>query len=193
MNRVYVLTEGPSDMAFLRRVLSEETLSGVELVNGGGSSGIPSLARTLLVSRKCPIAVVMDSDSLNPDVIEERRDSTAELISAADASIPVKVVAAVPEIEAWLLAAPASIERYFGQSVSEEWLALGKGDPRGALRWLAERSNKRWDINQAIGGLDNQDIQRIRAVPEVAELSTFLQEMQSNGRQNSSAWAIDTK
>jgi len=37
-----------------------------------------------------------------------------------------------------------------------------------------------WDINQAISALDDQDIQRIRAIPEVAELSAFLQETQQN-------------
>lgn len=184
MRRVYLLVEGPNDEAFLRRVLPDESQSGVEWINAGGSSGIPSLARTLLVRRKCPLAVVMDSDSVEPDMIEERRESTAELISAADASVPVKVVMAIPEIEGWLLAAPESIERIFGQKMSEEWLALGKSDPRRALRWLAERNQRSWDINQAIGALDDQDIQRIRAVPELAELSAFLQEMQNNGHQH---------
>ena len=67
MRRVYVLVEGPSDAAFLRRILPKELLSNAELVIAGGSSGIPSLARSVLVRRKCPVAVVMDSDSVDPD------------------------------------------------------------------------------------------------------------------------------
>ena len=131
MKRVYVLVEGASDAAFLRRILPQEVLSDAELVTAGGSSGIPSLARSVLVRRKRPVAVVMDSDSLDPDVIEERQQSTEDLIRAADASIPVKVISAVPEIEAWLFAAPEMITRMVGQEVSAEWLSQGKRDPHG--------------------------------------------------------------
>jgi len=122
----------------------------------------------------------MDSDSVDPDVIEEQQQSTEDLIRAADASIPVKVIAAIPEIEAWFLASPKTIERMVGQKVSEEWLFFGRRDPRGALTRLAKENKKSWDINQAISALDDQDIQRIRAIPEVAELSAFLQETQQN-------------
>jgi len=122
----------------------------------------------------------MDSDSIDPDVIVERQQSTEDLIRAADASIPVKVIAAIPEIEAWFLASPKTIERMVGQKVSEEWLFFGRRDPRGALTRLAKENKKSWDINQAISALDDQDIQRIRAIPEVAELSAFLQETQQD-------------
>lgn len=181
MSRTYVLVEGASDAAFLRRILPEDALKDVELVSAGGSSGLPSLARSLLVRRKCPVAVVMDSDSVNPELIEERQQSTEDLIRAADATVPIKVISAVPEIEAWLLAAPEKIERIVGQKVSEEWLAMGKTNPRRALATLAEKNQKRWDTNQAIDALDDEDIMRIRAIPEVNELSVFLAKMH-NGR-----------
>jgi hypothetical protein len=123
----------------------------------------------------------MDSDSVNPELIEERQQSTEDLIRAADATVPIKVISAVPEIEAWLLAAPEKIERIVGQKVSEEWLAMGKTNPRRALATLAEKNQKRWDTNQAIDALDDEDIMRIRAIPEVEELSVFLTKMH-NGR-----------
>ncbi|HUY87954.1 MAG TPA: hypothetical protein VMV10_04385 [Pirellulales bacterium] len=177
MKRAYLLVEGASDAAFLRRILPEEALRDVELVNAGGSSEIPSLARSLLVRRRRPVAVVMDSDSVDPDLIEERRQSTEDVIRLADASVPVKVISAVPQIEAWLLAAPDKIERIVGEKISEEWLALGKANPRRALASLAEKNQRRWDTNQAINALDDEDIKRIRSIPEVEELSAFLEEM----------------
>jgi hypothetical protein len=177
MKRVYVLVEGASDAAFLRRILPEQALSSAELVVAGGSSGIPSLARSVLVRRKSPVAVVMDSDSVDPDVIEERQQSIEDLIRAADASVPVKIVSAIPAIEAWFFAAPETIERTIGQKVSAELLSLGKRDPRGVLRQLAENNNKSWNTDEAISALDDHDIERIRTIPEVAELSTFLQEV----------------
>ncbi len=183
MRRVYVLVEGPSNAAFLRRILPEEALQSAELVVAGGASAIPSLARSLLVRRRCPIVVLIDSDSVNPEAIEETQQSTEDLIRLADASIPVKVVTAVPEIEAWFFAAPELIERIVGQKVSEDWLYFGTRDPRGVLARLAKQNNRSWDINEAIDALDNQDIERIRAIPEVAELNEFLQTIQKENHQ----------
>lgn len=184
MRRAYLLVKAAADADLLRRILPEESLNNVELIDADRSSRIASLARTLLVSRQRPVAIVMDSGSVNPEFINERRDSAEELIRAADAQTPLKIVAAVPEIEAWFLAAPEAIERVFGQRPSEEWLALGKGDPSGAFRWLANKTHRTWDFQQAIRALDDQDVQQIRKIPEVAELSAFLQEVQHSGHES---------
>jgi hypothetical protein len=176
MKRVYVFVEGQTDADLLRRVLPPELTQGAEFVPAGGSSGIPSLARSFLVRRRAPVAVLMDSDSLDPAVIEESRQSMEELIRAAAGSIPVKVVVAVPEIEAWFFAAPESIERVLGTKVPEEWVALGKRDPSGVLDLLAKHASHQWDTNRAIGALDAHDVERIRAIPAVSELSNFLRD-----------------
>jgi hypothetical protein len=178
---VYVLVEGKNDEALLRRVLPEDVLADVQLVNAGGSDSIPSLARSMLVRRKCPIAVLMDSDSLDPDAIEERQQGTEELIRAANASIPVKVVTAIPEIEAWLLTTPETVARLVGQPVSEEWLEWGRRDPKHALSSLAAKGNRKWDTDEAIEALDERDLQQIRTIPEVVALSEFLQAAKKNG------------
>jgi hypothetical protein len=178
MNRVYLLVEGPSDAAFLRRILPEALLKTAEVVAAGGSSEIPSLARSLLARRNNPVAVLMDADSLAPDAIQERHQSTEELIRAANASIPVKVVFAVPEIEAWFFAAPKLIERMVGQEVPAPWIDLGKRDPKGILKYLSECNQRTWDLHRAISSLDEEDIEQIRAVPAVAELCQFIQDMQ---------------
>lgn len=81
-------------------------------------------------------------------------------------------------IEAWCFATPEALERVLGQQVSAEWLAQGKRDPKEVLRRLAETNQKQWNLAQAISTLDAQDIERIRAIPEVAALSTFLHELQ---------------
>src|SRR5262245_6955547 len=110
MKQVYLFVEGPTDAAFLRRVLPPAVTKEAEFVESGGRASIPSLARSVLVRRRKPVAVLMDSDSLAPAVIEEQRESTEELIRSAAASIPVKVVVAVPTIESWFFAAPEAIE-----------------------------------------------------------------------------------
>lgn len=182
MKDVYIFVEGPTDAEFLRRILPPELLKDAEIVPSGGSAGIPSLASSILVRRRKPVAVVMDADSLQPDVIEERRDSVEELIRVACASLPVKVIAIVPEIEAWLFAAPEAIARVLGQPVPGDLVILGKRDPQGVLQLLAEKNNAKWDTRRALAMLDAQDIDRIRALPEVSELSTFLKKVQTDGK-----------
>jgi hypothetical protein len=182
MKQVYIFVEGPTDADFLRRILAPEVLKDAEIVPSGGSSGIPSLARSVLVRRKKPIAVVMDADSNDPEVIEERQEETEELIRAADSSIPVKVVSAVPEIEAWLFAAPEAIARAVGGPVPDDFIQLGKRDPRGVLQLIAEKNQREWNFKQAINLLDEEDIKKIRSLPEVSELSTFLTKFQKDDK-----------
>jgi hypothetical protein len=76
----------------------------------------------------------MNAGSIVPEVIEERQSGTEELIRAADASIPVKVFVAVPEIEAWLFTVPEAIGRVLGKTVPKELVPLGKRDPSGVLQ-----------------------------------------------------------
>src|SRR5690242_2812486 len=115
MKRVYILVEGETDAEFLRRLLPPEVTKDAEIVAVGSSSEIPSLARSLLVRRQRPVAVLMDADSLSQSSIQERKESTEDLIQSAAASIPVKVVVVVPEIESWFFVVPEAINRIFGQ------------------------------------------------------------------------------
>jgi hypothetical protein len=105
---------------------------------------------------------------------------TEELIRAAAASVPAKVVTVVPEMEAWFFTAPEAIGRVLGKKVPRDMIALGKRDPVGVLSWLEGKSRKPWDLQQALAVLDDHDLQRIRALPEVAELCAFLAKVQQD-------------
>jgi hypothetical protein len=179
MRRVYVFVETPTAAEFLRRIVPPELLQDAEVFAG---SGIPGLAGSVLAQRRKPIAVVMDADSLAPDVIRERRQTVEELICLGKSPIPVKVIAAVPTIESWLFAAPEAIARVFGEPVPSDYVTFGRRDPEGVLQELARKSNRPWDFRQAIGQLDAGDIDRIRALPEVSELLAFLEKVQKDDK-----------
>ena len=182
MKRVYVLVEGETDAEFLRRLLPPEVTSDAEIVAAGSSSEIPSLARSLLVRRQRPVAVLMDADSLSESMIQERKESTEDLIQSAAVSIPVKVFVVVPEIESWFFAIPEAINRIFGQETPQDLVVLGRRDPKGVLHQLEERSKQKWKTGEAIRQLDSQDIEKLRRLPEVTELSKFLEEVQKDDK-----------
>jgi hypothetical protein len=182
MTKAYVFVEGPSDVQFLERLLAPEAAKNVVFVPAGGASYLPSLARSVLVRRRKPVAVFMDSDSVEPEVIEERRENTEELIKAAAGNIPVKVIFAVPEIETLFFSSPEVIERVLGENVPPEFLALGQRDPTGVLRELANRSHRQWDMKVALRSLDAHDLERMRSAPPVRELNNFLLSLPENDR-----------
>ena len=63
MSRTYVVTEGDTDVAVLKRVLPEGIVASAEFVPaGGGMDSARSLARSLLASRQRPVALVVDAE-----------------------------------------------------------------------------------------------------------------------------------
>lgn len=174
MRRAYLFVEGDGDAEFVRRVLPEEALSDTEVLVAGGKSGIPSYAHTIGLTRRRPIAVLIDADSTDPDSIRQAMQRMEEAIWLGSALVPTKVVAAVPVIEAWFFAAPEAIARVLGQPIPGDFLPFGKMDPKGVLQHFAQKAGKQWDTAAAIRQLDPDDIAKIRALPEVAALSGFL-------------------
>jgi len=177
MKKAYVLVEGPNEVAFLKKVLSPDAQSGVHFVEEEGESNITSLARSLLVSRRVPVAVFMDAHSLEPYVIKERRKGMEEMIKFSTAPLPVKVVVAVPELEACFFAVPEVIERVLGVKVPTDLIPLGLRDPKGVLAYLEAGKQPKWDTLRAIAEMDAHDVERVRATAPVQELTTFLQSL----------------
>jgi hypothetical protein len=175
MTKAYVLVEGPPAAELLRRLLGAEATNDVQFVIAGSHPHLPSLARSLLVRRRKPVAVVMDAESVAPEVIQERRENTEELLRLAAGAVPMKVVVAVPALEASFFAAPALLERLFQKKVPPELVVLGRRDPVGVLQELAARTGRPWDTTKALQALDARDIEQMRAEPAVRELSGFLQ------------------
>ncbi len=182
MKTVYLFVADETGVEFLRRVLAPELTKDVEFIRTSPDDRDLSRARSILRRKRMPAAVLMDSASLDTAVIWERRVTAEDLLKFATGPTPAKVVTAIPEIEAWFFAAPESIERVLGEKIPPDFVPLGKRDPKGILDWLARKSKRPWDMSKAIKGLDAEDIERIRAVPAVSELSAFLQSVLKDDR-----------
>jgi predicted ATP-dependent endonuclease of OLD family len=121
---VYIVTEGQSDADLLKRLMPKELLEGVTIVPAGGLSSVKSLASSLLVRRRKPVAIVIDADSAEPELIQERRQSIEEVIESVAGGVPVKVVVAVPALDSPLPQNAAIAElRAFLRELQERSLA----------------------------------------------------------------------
>jgi hypothetical protein len=72
--------EGPTDRELISALLPTHLVSLVSLVPTGGMSNLASVARTLLVKHKEPVAVLADTDSLDAGVIHERYTTLQQLL-----------------------------------------------------------------------------------------------------------------
>jgi hypothetical protein len=174
----YVLTEGNSDTELLKKLLRPDLLQGVELVNGRGVSSAVSLARSLLVTRRKPVALVIDADSTNRDVAQERQRSTQEVVSAVAPRVPVRIVVAVPEIEGLFFHDPKVIERLLGRPLRGEELALARVHPKESLSRVMLGSRDFHGVGDIFNAAGPAEIETFRSFPAIRELSEFLEQVQ---------------
>ena len=140
----YVVTEGQFNADVLRTLLRPELVQGVGFVRAGGVSAIRSMASSLVVVRQVPVAIVVDSDSMDPVVIRERHRDIEEFVASDSPGIPIKVIMAVPELEAIFFDDPRILDRIFNGGVTQGILDLARTEPHRACRiYLQDRSRSR--------------------------------------------------
>lgn len=95
----YIVCEGLFDEQLLTTVLPGELLNDVKVVSAGGVSAVKSLARSLVVRRQVPVVIVVDADSVVPELVQELLKDIEEIVESVAINTPVKVIAAVPDME----------------------------------------------------------------------------------------------
>jgi hypothetical protein len=174
----YIVCEGASDVELLRLVLPKELLNSVEIVAAGGLSAIKSLSRSLVVRRQVPIAIVADADSVDPDVVQERRNSIEEIVKSVAIDTPVKVILAVPSIEIIFFQDSSLLSRLLKYEPSPEMLSLATSQPKKALQQLLSQSQRNHSQSLLFQQLTNEDIEILRKTPVIQEIIHFLQSVQ---------------
>jgi hypothetical protein len=173
--RAYIIVEGQSDARILRALLPDELLEDTEIVSAGGASAAKSLARSLLVRRQTPVAIVMDADSVAPERIQECRQSIEEVVESVAGGVPVKAVVAAPAMETILFYDETMLARVFGPGLSEHLLSLARIQPQDALKKLFDQSDHVKNLDAILNSLTRQDIQILQKSSILQELIAFLQ------------------
>ncbi|BAY38898.1 hypothetical protein NIES2111_32470 [Nostoc sp. NIES-2111] len=180
----YIVCEGSLDVQLLKIVLREKLLNNVEIVAAGGLSAVKSLARSLIVRRQVPVAIVIDADSVAPEIIQERLKSIEELVESVSANVPFKVIAAVPEMEIIFFQDIGLLSRLLGYEPSQDMLTSAVFQPCKTLEKLLSKSKKYDSYSQVIDQLTNEDLGILRQTPFIQELIYFLQSVQKTATVN---------
>ena len=175
----YIICEGRFDTQILQTILPKQLLEEVEFVVAGGISSVKSLARSIVVRRQVPVAIVVDADSTVPEIVQMRTNSITEIVESVSVNTPVKVILYIPTIEAIFFQDHQLLSRLLGYSPSQDELTLAVSEPKKILKQLIAKSEKVNDltqfINQFINKLSDEEIDNLRNASVIQELISFLQ------------------
>jgi hypothetical protein len=110
---IYVVTEEQLDADLLRQALPHEIVKHVTFRIGGGRYGAQTLAASLIAKQQQPTALVINTASEDPDVIEEKLQFSTALVRRVAGEISFGVFAAVPSVEGAL----SQKQRFFGDLI----------------------------------------------------------------------------
>lgn len=170
----YIVVEGLTDLNIVLSLLPQEIQQQTVVVPAGGRANLTSVARTLLVTKRKPLAVLADADTVDESSVLALRRETEELLRAVSGGVPFKVFMMVPEIEALLFRVSTAVQRITGQPLSADNMALSRYKPQQVILQLGQ--NKSAIIEQIVNGLTEEELNVIRETSPIRELIAFLSE-----------------
>lgn len=175
----YIIAEGYSDVTILKKILPQTLLKEVEIIAAGGKASAQSLARSLVVRRQVPVAIVADADSIDTRIATQQTQEMTNMIESVAINTPVKVILSVPAIESIFFDDLALLSKLIGYELPEDTINQAKTQPGLVLQNLLSQSNikvnKKNGFDALLNRLTEQDIKILQLTPVMQELIEFLQ------------------
>lgn len=172
MKKACVITEGQTDIEILKSLLPPKLTKEVEFVVGGGWSGAQSLAVSILAKRRIPVALVIDSDANDEQVIHEKLDFSRWSLKQAAVQVPFEVFLAIPEIEAVFFHDQAFVEEAANRKFTDlEW-RLMKLQPKELF--VGNPMGKAQFLKRIFRTLNQDSIKMLQTHPLIKSLIGFL-------------------
>jgi hypothetical protein len=180
MKQAYIFVEGEPDVAILKKLLPANLRKGVEILAGGGVDGATTLAASYLAKRRRPVALVLDADTNDKELIYERYDVARWSLDQVSGSTAFEVLIAKPSIEAVFFQDQALLEAATQHKFTElEW-RLAKLQPQEIL--AKEPNGKLPTVQKLLDSLNKESIEKLRQHPLIQSLINFLSSVASNGK-----------
>ena len=170
----HVVVEGAMDEALIRPILSAAGIGDARFYVANGKSAAVSTARSLLVSNRSPVAIVVDADSYDPRAVSEHESTYNYLLGMASSPERFRLFSAIPEIEAVLFSDPALLERITGVEMTDEDKTEAKYRPKHVLDRLIAKGVPGKTLPILLANFNNEDFQRLSKHPLMRSLVEFL-------------------
>jgi hypothetical protein len=172
----YIIAEGSTDVVILQALLQPElSISPIEFFSTGAKSGVDSLARSILVVQREPVIAVMDTDTTDPNGIDEQRDFFTQSLGEVAPRDLWRVCLAVPEIEICFFHDIAATERLFQVTLPEEARMRARVQPKAVLTDLMKQLGRNYTPQHLQTLLDGQDLSAFRESPVIREVRQAVQ------------------
>lgn len=177
---VYVITEGPSDQAVLQaiwrfRLRSQE---GLVISTAGGKSNASSLARSLLAKRHEPVALVLDADAVDEDIVGEQQSNFETSLGLAAEPGLWKVILFKPALEIAFFHDPCIMQRLLGYKLAPEELELARLAPKKMLAKLSRQTGQGASVMDLATRIDADTAALLLESPDLKELTEFVADAQ---------------
>jgi hypothetical protein len=173
--KIYIVTEGQFEADLLQALIPRLPETEVVLVPAGSMYSIHSMARSLLVQRGAPVAVVVDAHSVDEATIRERRQSSEEIIGMVAGRIPIRVVVAAPELETIFFEDEDLLQRVFG-TLPLELRIRAEAQPAKVLEQLCATSQTVRNRFDLLAQLTQADIEILQETAPLKELLEFIED-----------------
>jgi hypothetical protein len=185
--KIFIVVKDETDRDVLRSVLLTEKLANVQFVMSKDRRELSSVATTMLVTERAPLALVWDADATHPDVIQDRREWLDALVTRfALRSIPFRIIMAIPSLEAIFFVRPEILESVAGGKLSDRIILIAKYSAKDALEEFGNVCGKPLDAREIAASLGPAELDMVREHPIIKELTEFLDEAHrftaANGR-----------
>jgi hypothetical protein len=169
-----IVVEGHFHAQLLVRLLNTAELPPHVIVEGGGKSDAILLAGSILGVRGIPVALVLDSDTLEPASIAEQQEMREYLLRRGSSpEVMSRIIPAVPQVEAVLFSDHGALACILGRELTEREKIEGEFRPRAVLdRLLADVGMDRDALLEAI---NPRAAARFAAHPLIQSLARFVE------------------
>lgn len=188
MTKAFIITEGKSDIEILKALLPAHSLVDVECISGTERSSAISLARTILLSDRIPVALILDADTTNRSAIRQENAFLQMSLAEVSYGIQYAFFLAVPEIEIVFLEDWDFVGQQIGKQKQEFThfeLEYAQLQPRKFLFSQLEDMPYPEALTQLLARMDERTIERIRQNPLVRDLNAFLLSVLEKGPEHS--------
>src|SRR5579871_3419751 len=94
-----LVAEGDADIILIKHLIEENGVLGPKYMAAGGWSSADSLARSVLTNPNTKVAIIVDADSSDPNLIEERKRFLQRSLGQIADKARWRVIVIAPEVE----------------------------------------------------------------------------------------------
>jgi hypothetical protein len=169
-----IILEGMEDIAILRALLPSDLVEAYDLRATQGRSTLVSVARTHLIKYHAPIAILLDTDTLDPTIIAETVQTTNHLMRSIAGDTPFDVIYCIPHVEAIFFEDSIDFHRLFPNFESVFILQFAKTQPKQQLEVLFEKGGGPGKLTDFLDHLTSGEVESLRATYPIHQLITFI-------------------